>query len=200
MRNEIKFRGFYSEHRAHLAKIGAYHCFPMRRINSIYLDTSGFDFFTDSEEGTVPRMKIRYRWYGEGRFSDAGAIELKKTLATFREKEQIKIAGANFKKIQALCRDIAGFPVAPTVLVAYRREYFTDRSGSRFTLDYHIEYSAIDSELRARNKSHEKSCILEVKTDTAADADALTTRFGDMRTRHSKYCEAVKSCHSDNLL
>ena len=62
MRNEIKFRGPFSELKRYLHNLNAFHTFPSRNINSIYYDTQGLDFFTDSEEGTVPRKKIRYRF------------------------------------------------------------------------------------------------------------------------------------------
>ena len=35
--------------------------FPDREINSIYYDTHQYDLFHDSEEGVLPRKKIRIR-------------------------------------------------------------------------------------------------------------------------------------------
>ena len=37
--------------------------YPKREINSIYLDTKSLDFYLNSEEGVLPRKKIRIRWY-----------------------------------------------------------------------------------------------------------------------------------------
>ena len=37
--------------------------YPKREINSIYLDTKNLDFYLNSEEGILPRKKIRIRWY-----------------------------------------------------------------------------------------------------------------------------------------
>ena len=38
--------------------------YPDRIINSIYFDNNSLSMFLDSEEGLVPRKKIRIRWYG----------------------------------------------------------------------------------------------------------------------------------------
>ena len=39
--------------------------FESRQINSYYFDTPFLKDFIDSEEGTVPRKKLRFRWYGK---------------------------------------------------------------------------------------------------------------------------------------
>ena len=39
--------------------------FEPRKINSYYFDTLFLKDFIDSEEGTVPRKKLRFRWYGK---------------------------------------------------------------------------------------------------------------------------------------
>ena len=36
-----------------------------RKINSLYFDTLSLQSFSDSEEGTLPRKKIRVRWYND---------------------------------------------------------------------------------------------------------------------------------------
>jgi len=197
MRNEIKFKGPYSELKTYLHNLKAFHTFPSRNVNSIYFDTQDLDFFTDSEEGTVPRKKIRYRWYDSREISQNGAIEIKKTNATLREKDSIKITNLDFDKITKISENIYGISLSPVVKVSYRRDYFLDIKGNRYTLDYNIEYfSLFDSRLqKIKSKSFEKYSILEVKTELDVDQDLLVTDFGDRRVRHSKYCEAIKNCH-----
>ena len=61
--------------------------FDKRVVNSYYYDTINFDDFIDSEEGTVPRKKIRFRWYGyKKRYQ--GNIEIKETLDLQRKKKK----------------------------------------------------------------------------------------------------------------
>ncbi|MDC1046710.1 VTC domain-containing protein [Candidatus Pseudothioglobus singularis] len=197
MRNEIKFKGPYIELKTYLDNLKAFHSFPSRNVNSIYFDTPDLDFFIDSEEGTVPRKKIRYRWYDSREISQNGAIEIKKTNATLREKDSIKITNLDFDKITKISENIYGISLTPVVKVSYRRDYFLDIKGNRYTLDYNIEYfSLFDSKLqKIKSKSFEKYSILEVKTELDVDQDLLVTDFGDRRVRHSKYCEAIKNCH-----
>ena len=37
--------------------------YPKRKVNSIYFDTKDLDFYLNSEEGVLPRKKMRLRWY-----------------------------------------------------------------------------------------------------------------------------------------
>ena len=48
-----------------LFDLGMSPLYPSRLINSCYFDTQNMDIFSDSEEGVLPRSKIRVRWYGE---------------------------------------------------------------------------------------------------------------------------------------
>lgn len=46
-----------------LFKKGMQRLYEKRVVNSIYYDTSSLDMFHQSEEGELPRKKIRIRWY-----------------------------------------------------------------------------------------------------------------------------------------
>ena len=37
--------------------------YDTRKVNSIYFDNFSYDMFNQSEEGVVPRKKVRIRWY-----------------------------------------------------------------------------------------------------------------------------------------
>ena len=47
-----------------LKKFKLFKKYKSRFINSIYFDDQNFKNFFDGEEGTVPRKKIRFRFYG----------------------------------------------------------------------------------------------------------------------------------------
>ena len=67
-RNEIKFRLSYGDQyllKSKLLSLGMKQLYPSRFINSQYFDTEKLQMFFDSEEGIVPRKKIRVRWYHE---------------------------------------------------------------------------------------------------------------------------------------
>ena len=77
MRNEIKIKSNILDHLNALKKKKLSKSFPDRKINSIYFDTHNLDYFIDGEEGTTPRIKVRYRWYDNVGFYN-GYVELKK--------------------------------------------------------------------------------------------------------------------------
>ena len=65
-RKEIKYRLNLSELfnlKKDLIKKGMKKLYNSRKINSCYFDTKDLSFFSQSEEGTLPRRKIRVRWY-----------------------------------------------------------------------------------------------------------------------------------------
>ena len=69
-RKEKKYRLTYSDQKI-LKKTLFYKgmkiLYPKREINSVYFDTDNFDFYLNSEEGVLPRKKIRVRWYNQNR-------------------------------------------------------------------------------------------------------------------------------------
>ena len=48
-----------------LFSLGMRELFPSRIVNSCYFDTKNLSLHHDSEEGVMPRKKIRVRWYNE---------------------------------------------------------------------------------------------------------------------------------------
>ena len=52
LKNELRIKGMQS-------------LYPKRVINSLYYDTVLCDMFNDSEEGLLPRKKVRIRWYDD---------------------------------------------------------------------------------------------------------------------------------------
>ena len=67
-RKEKKFKLTKSEInkvKKDLNRLGMRKLYLNRKINSIYFDNKNFDIFKDSEEGVLPRKKIRVRWYDQ---------------------------------------------------------------------------------------------------------------------------------------
>ena len=65
-RKEKKFRLSYSdmsELKEYLIVAGMTTLYPPRKINSCYFDTKDLRLYHESEEGVLPRKKIRIRWY-----------------------------------------------------------------------------------------------------------------------------------------
>ena len=62
-----------------IKKNGGNEIFKERKISSLYFDNKNYDMFLDSEEGVLPRKKIRIRNYPEE----------KKVLTIMRKKYQV---------------------------------------------------------------------------------------------------------------
>ena len=67
-RKEKKFRLSFSdmlEMKKNLLSLGMIELYPPRLINSCYFDSNDLRLHNESEEGVLPRKKIRIRWYGQ---------------------------------------------------------------------------------------------------------------------------------------
>ena len=194
MRNEIKFKGSYEQLRKIINSQSAQRIFPNRTINSLYFDTASLNDYHDSEEGTVPRKKIRVRWYGTSRFEGVatGTLETKKTLSNHREKTSVSIKGITQEEILSLVNNLRGEKLIPVVVVTYQRQYFQNKKHHRFTLDSKIVYSNISRTFKYLNRTFDYTNILELKINTNVDSSIAMNGYADLQTRFSKYCEAVK--------
>ena len=64
-RKEKKYRLTISDQKIlkySLIDKGMKELFPIRQVNSCYLDTLDLSLFFASDEGILPRRKLRYRW------------------------------------------------------------------------------------------------------------------------------------------
>lgn len=193
MRNEIKFTGNQGQLRKVISRQGALRVYPTRVINSVYFDTPDFDDYNDSEEGSVPRRKTRLRWYGKGTIPLAlsGSLEDKSTHANHRDKSAFRISEMSHEKTVELVTSIRQRAMRPVVLVSYVREYFATASGLRFTLDRQIEYTALNRYFGSTKAQKDYTNVLELKVPLDVDYSTATKEFSDLRTRFSKYCQAV---------
>lgn len=183
-RKERKFRLTSSgakELKALLTNKGMTLLHPNRKITSQYFDTLDLRAFEESEEGVLPRYKIRVRWYNtdqsilalerktssiEGRFKTTKAIR-------FIEFEAMKRRGT-------LDKDYG--KIFPSVVVSYRRSYF-DYQGIRITFDTDIRYSYNRSTGQFRDLEE----VVEIKAPFDASNEFLEAIISVPTSRFSKY-------------
>ena len=164
--------------------------FDKRVVNSYYYDTISFDDFIDSEEGTVPRKKIRFRWYGYKK-SYQGNLEIKETLDLQRNKKKIKINNFSNDVPKILTRYKKKY--RPVLSINYEREYYySNFLRLDITYDTNITYERIDSDYKKTSKFIDELNILEIKSSVNYDPNSFLSLLGDKIVRNSKYCEAVK--------
>jgi len=158
--------------------------YPDRCINSIYYDTSNFDLFHESEEGVLPRKKIRIRWY-----SNKNESKLEKKISSiegrYKEVQSLKNSNLDF-----IFDRTYGY-LTPSIMVTYKRSYFSYKD-LRITLDQSIKYTNLRSHKRI--ETIEDECVMEVKAQSTLLEGYIFSVLPFLRiSRFSKYCRGVES-------
>ena len=163
-----------------------------RIITSIYFDNKFFQMFKDSEEGCVPRKKIRLR-----RYSNIEQInfEVKISSVEGRYKTSKIINEIELNKfIKNGIFDNSYGQCYPVIKISYRRKYIKVHS-KRLTIDSNIEYQDFISKKIVSDNFNQ---ILEIKTSINDDSNKLNINFPFRRIRYSKYTEGIKKLKIKN--
>ncbi len=166
---------------------------PKRKIYSTYFDNAELDIFNASEEGSVPRKKIRVRTYNANTHHDRdNALEIKVSSIEGRHKTTKMLSGQEAQELltQGIFDREYGF-CEPVVSVAYNREYF-QIGGVRLTIDTDLEYCATGSFFPIRDDS----TAVEIKAGFDVSMDMLAKAFPFRRTRFSKYARSIIATQS----
>ena len=173
-------------------KNNGYRLYDTRIVSSTYFDNDQMQMFKDSEEGTVPRKKIRVRSYTKSKHkSKSSTLEIKVSSVEGRYKKKdinfdikkVFTAGI-FDKNYGICK--------PKVRVTYKRDYYKVH-GVRLTIDNNIEYLKLNSNGKGVFKKYDNNAIVEVKAANFVPTEYLYKEFYFDRIRFSKYSNAVKS-------
>lgn len=162
--------------------------YPKRKISSIYFDNTELNMFVESEEGSLPRKKIRIRNYPLS-FDERYNLELKISSIEGRFKETKDINSEikdNYTKYGIFDNQYG--LIFPTVIVSYYREYFY-KDGMRVTRDSSIEYCNYNKPFSFKENRE----VIEIKTPHNFNRNLLDKFFPFSKHRFSKYCEAIKN-------
>jgi hypothetical protein len=169
-----------------LVKNNSKKIFPDRKIKSIYFENYYNQMFLDSEEGCVPRKKIRIRSYPMADKKTKN-LEIKISSIEGRFKKKLNINESNyisfinngyFDQQYGIC--------LPRLEVNYLREYHS-LFGIRVTIDKNINYKkTIKNSLSLKDEEE----IIELKTNNSTSIDYLLNSFPIEKIRFSKYCRA----------
>jgi len=171
---------------------GGYKLYDPRIVSSTYLDNDNMQMFADSEEGCVPRKKIRIRSYSKKEHEiGQSALEVKTSSIEGRYKtternfdlEKIMAIGL-FDKDYGICK--------PRVRISYKRNYYKIH-GVRLTVDRNIEYLKVGPLGESVYRRHDPDIIVEIKADDFVPIGFLFEKFQFDRVRFSKYSKAVNS-------
>jgi len=171
-----------------LSDAGATELYPERRITSFYFDTKNTKAFVDSEEGVLPRKKIRIRYYGEDE-KNCQEFFLETKISSFegRYKTVHKLSREHaFQKLADGILDPSLGYMSPVLLVSYKRRYLRYYE-SRITIDTGITYQKPGLDVRLA----ETYSVIEIKSLSAeAYSDELPI-LSTQRVRFSKYCRGM---------
>lgn len=154
---------------------------PDRKIASQYFDTPDLRAFEDSEEGVLPRFKIRVRWYNDDQSKLALERKTSSIEGRFKTTEEISSLGfARMKREGHL--DPAYGMVFPSVVIAYRRAYFA-YGELRVTFDRDIRYFFGPGIMTFRDFEE----VIEIKAPMHTPDDYLERLVPIPTSRFSKY-------------
>lgn len=160
-----------------------------RKVNSYYFDTINLSMHKQSEEGTIPRKKIRIRWYDEISKSKF-FLEKKISLSDkrFKSSSEIKLSDfKNFKK-KGIFDNQHGL-CYPKILVSYNRSYFQN-SLFRVTVDTDILYKKFN--LISDNRVIiDKKPVMEIKYNSDVSQSCYEKIFFFKEIRFSKYSRGI---------
>lgn len=168
-----------------LIKKGMQKIYNKRFINSLYYDTKQRDMFYHSEEGVMPRKKIRIRWYNSE--------------MNFKIEKKISSIDGRYKITNNLPIDkIENFPknisdqlyglLTPSLRVSYEREYFY-LSGMRITFDTSIKYQ--NYRYISLNDFNDPESVVEIKVSMDTSDDFIESLIPYPTTRFSKYSRGL---------
>ena len=164
-----------------------------REILSIYFDTKYNQTYHDSNEGIVPRSKLRLRTYDfKSLKKNEFNIEIKKSINHGRLKSS-KILN-NFEKSLNLGIFLKNYGFCyPKIIIKYNRSYYRYKN-IRLTLDKNIKFENFTKGLNNSMVSKTSDLIVaEIKYSSEGDLIELFHKLPFEKTRFSKYCIGLET-------
>lgn len=189
-RKEKKYRLTFSEQKIlkkTLVLKGMKLLHPPRKINSCYFDNVNFAMFNNSEEGVLPRKKIRVRWYDEENKSSK-ETKISSIEGRFKIVEKFYELASLKKCYELQLIDNFYGILKPSLIVSYYREYYS-LDHLRITFDDNIEY--IDLRSMNHQKYRDDECVMEVKTSIEISDDSIEKIIKYPTAGFSKYSSGL---------
>ena len=161
--------------------------YPKRTVNSIYFDTNNLDFYLNSEEGVLPRKKIRLRWYDKDIKKIFKEIKISSVEGRFKTSEPFPYNENIFKNNLQLLDNEFGI-LKPQMQITYSREYFFFND-LRITFDSNIQYTDRSSLNNIITK--DKETVMEIKVNFKTNDDYIEKIIGYPTSRFSKYSRSI---------
>ena len=177
----------------YLVNLKAIKIYDKRIIFSTYYDNDHFSSYRNSEEGVVPRKKLRIRSYNSYTHDVNSKFELKisseidrfKKVEKFESLSDIEsiLSRGFFDKTYGFCK--------PTINVSYERDYYTLNS-CRITIDRKIKYWGHNYN---KNKCEEPLNVVEFKSEIDDEMNLNNNLLFNPISRFSKYCRGMNKIY-----
>ena len=161
--------------------------FEPRLITSVYFDTIDLNMFHDSEEGVLPRKKVRIRWYDNSKIF---RLENKTSSIEGRFKVTTKLED-NISESEIFTKnrvDAQYGHIQPILKVSYKRSYFMFNE-MRITFDRDITYQNLN--YANRRKYYDPERAIEIKIPVNCPDDFVESLVPYPTTRFSKYSRGL---------
>lgn len=195
-RKEKKFRLTLSDFQMlkfNLFERGMKELYPEREVQSYYYDTKELKIFEDSEEGILPRKKIRVRKYNKENIYTQ-EIKITSEEGRYKTTKPLKDTFNKINYYESFLDNQYGLLI-PTLSVSYfRKYYFLD--DLRITFDSNISYQNLRNDLGISIIDPE--CVMEIKTDILTEDDFIFKIINLPTSRFSKYCRGIIMLNFNN--
>jgi len=174
------YQGYILKSYITLASMGLKEIYYKRKINNIYFDTDDLAFYKDNLIGAKDRLKLRLRWYGEGKMKNPN-LEIK-----MKEADLIyKLVTPFNHKLDLPIKELIK-RLKPSVENSYYRRYFlTANKKLRLTVDTKIVFGKI--------KSPKTVVELKYAVEDEPLATNLISQFPLLLQKNSKYVDGMAS-------
>jgi hypothetical protein len=162
-----------------------------RQIFSQYFDTFDYQMYHESDEGILPRKKVRCRWYNNTFKKISFEVKTSSVEGRFKTSRDIKVSDYKNFLMTGINTQQYG-KVYPSAKISYFREYFLWKS-IRITFDTNICYEFFKSNKIIKEYDN----VIEIKAPIDCPEDYLAKVFPIPNSRFSKYTRAILS-HQKN--
>lgn len=171
----------------HLSSIGLKRLYQDRMVNSLYYDNTFLSMYHDSEEGVLPRKKIRFRWYDQN-YDFKKEVKISSYEGRFKYSEKNLYQNNLNDLLNLKIIDKSYGPLKASILIEYKRSYFEINS-TRVTVDTNIKY--YNSYNLSSKKIVDPFSVIEIKTPMHYSDDFICQITQKMTDRFSKYCRGI---------
>ena len=184
--------------------------YPDRKISSIYLDTSNYDFARDNINGVSERKKIRFRWYNNDTKKIFFEEKNKKNFLVWKNVKEIKLLNGEKKLIKELkefffsikFKNNHNFNFKFILKTDYHRTYWiSDDKKFRATIDTEINASSLENFFKP---IYLPDTVLEFKFSPKYEPEFryfFNSRSCQLRSqKYSKYIRSFLTLESSGLL